>query len=201
MKCKRCGDVGHKAVRRPGQLCGVCGGKSHAADICANVVSILACQASADDETLSGEKVEAFICETSGKMSGFLLVSRERLKQEGGCALDWQVGDISTNCDNGASCHISYSSAGMTNYRKAKTFMKTASGTKCPIEGYGDLPLTFRSGRGEVPLLLRGVAHVPCLRYHLFPLRVAADKGHTYACTIDGVILDFITGEKIFFRQ
>ena len=23
VKCKRCGDVGHKAVRRPGQLCGV----------------------------------------------------------------------------------------------------------------------------------------------------------------------------------
>ena len=35
---KRYGDVGHKAVRCPGQLCGVCGGKGHAADICANAV-------------------------------------------------------------------------------------------------------------------------------------------------------------------
>ena len=54
---------------------------------------------------------------------------------------------------------------------------------KYPIEGYGDLPLTFRSGRGEVPRLLRDVAHVPCLSYHLFSLRVAADKGHKYTGT------------------
>ena len=26
VKCKRCSDVGHKAVRYPRQLCGVCGG-------------------------------------------------------------------------------------------------------------------------------------------------------------------------------
>ena len=94
---------------------------------------------------------------------------------------------------------MSYSSTGMINYREAKTFMKTASGTKYPIEGYGDLPLTFRSGRGEVPLLLRDIAHVPCLSYNLFSLRVAADKGHKYTGTSDGVMVDFITGERLFF--
>ena len=110
VKCKRCGDVGYKAVQCPGQLCGVCGSKGHAADICANVVSILARQAPADDKTLSGEKGEAFICETSGKMSDALLPinSGGRLKQKGSCALDWQVGDISVICDSGASCHMTY---------------------------------------------------------------------------------------------
>ena len=107
VKYKRCGDVGRNAVRCPGQLCGVCGGKEHAADICANVVSILACQAPADDKTLSGEEEEAFICKTSGKMSGALLLpSGGRLKHKGGCALDWQVGEISVICDNRASYHI-----------------------------------------------------------------------------------------------
>ena len=78
--------------------------------------------------------------------------------------------------------------------------MKTASGTKYSIEGYGDLPLTFRSGRCEVPLLLRDVAHVTCLSYHLFSLRVAADKRHKYTGKSDGVMGDFITtGEKLFF--
>ena len=129
VKGKRCGDVGHKAVRCPGQLCGVCGGKGHADDICANVVSILACQAPADDKTLSGEEKEAVICITSGKMSGALLLSGGRLKHKGGCALDWQVGNISVICDNGASCHMSSSSTGMINYRETKAFMKTASGT------------------------------------------------------------------------
>ena len=38
--------------------------------------------------------------------------------------------------------------------------MKTVSGTKYTIEGYVDLPLTSRSGRGEVSLLLLDVAHV-----------------------------------------
>ena len=48
----------------------------------------------------------------------------------------------------------------MINYRDAKTFMNTASGTKYPIEGYEDLSLTFRSGKGEVHLLLCDVAYV-----------------------------------------
>ena len=94
---------------------------------------------------------------------------------------------------------MSYSSTGMINYREAKTFMKTASGTKYSIEGYRDLPLTFRSGRGEVPLLLRDTAHVPCLSYQLFSLRVAAGKEHKYTGTSDGVMVDFITGERLFF--
>ena len=180
-------------------------GKGHAADICANVVSILACHAPADDKTLSCEEEEAVMCKTSGKMSGALLPSGGRLKQKGGCTLDWQVGEISVICDNGASCHMSYSftchmsysSTGMINYREAKTFMNTDSGTKYPIEGYGDLPLTFiRSGRGEVPLFLRDVAHVPCLSYHLFSLRVADDKRHKYTGTCNGGLHHW--GEAIF---
>ena len=198
MKCKCCGDVGHEEVRCPGQLCGVCVGKGHAADICADAVSVLACQAPADDKTLSDEE-EAFICEISGNMFGALLPSGGGLKQKGRCALDWQVEDTSVICDTEASCHMSYSSIRMINYREAKTFMKTASGTKYSIEGYGDRPLTFGSGRGEVPLLLLDVVHVRCLSYHLFSLRVAADEGHTYTGRSDGVMVDFINGEKRFF--
>ena len=68
VECKRCGDDGHKPVRCPGQRCGVCGGRGHAAEICANIVSVLACQAPADDKILSGEEEEAFICETLDRM-------------------------------------------------------------------------------------------------------------------------------------
>ena len=42
-------------------LFGVCGGKGHAADICANIVSLLAYQAPAGDDILSGEE-EGFMC-------------------------------------------------------------------------------------------------------------------------------------------
>ena len=61
---------------------------------------------------------------------------------------------------------------------RTKTFMRTATGSRYPIDGYGDLSLTLRSSEGEVGLLLRGVAHVPRLSYHLFSLRAAADKGN-----------------------
>ena len=94
---------------------------------------------------------------------------------------------------------MSYSaSTALLNYRGAKTFMKTVSGTKYTIEGYVDLPLTSRSGRGEVSLLLLDVAHVPFLSYHIFCLRVAADKGHKYTVTSYDVMVCFITGEKLF---
>ena len=150
LKCKCCGDDGQKSVRYPGQPCGIRGGKGDAAEICANVVLVLAYQAPGDDKTLSGGKKEAVICEVSPKLSG-PPVARGGLGNTG-CALDWQVGDISIICDNKGTCHMPYSSTGRINYREAKTFMKTASGSKYPINGYEDLSATFRSGRGEVPL-------------------------------------------------
>ena len=109
------------------------------------------------------------------------------------------MGDLSVNCDNGASCHMSHSSTGMINYRKANATMRTARGKRYPIEGYGDLSLTFRSSCGEVPLLLCSVAHVLSLSYHLVSLRVSADNGHTYTGNKNGVTIKFKTGETLFF--
>ena len=105
----------------------------------------------ADDKMLSGEDEEAVVWEDSGKLSGTPVPTGEDWEKKR-CELDWQVGDISVICDNGASCNMSYSYTGVINYREAKTFMKTASGTRYPIEGCGDLPQTFCSGREEAPL-------------------------------------------------
>ena len=38
-KGKRCGEMGHKSVRCPIQICDVCGGKCHSTEVCANVVT------------------------------------------------------------------------------------------------------------------------------------------------------------------
>ena len=108
------------------------------------------------------------------------------------------MGDLPVICDKGTSCHMSHSSTGMINYREANATMRTASGKRYSIEGYGDLPLTFRSSRGEVPLLLCNVAHVPSLSYHLLSLRVAADNGHTYTGNENGVTVKFKSGETLF---
>ena len=81
----------------------------------------------------SAVKMRSLSC---GKIQASYLVPRYLLGEdweERGCALDWQVGDISVICDNGASCNMSYPYSGVINYREAKTFMKTASGTRYPI--------------------------------------------------------------------
>ena len=59
------------------------------------------------------------------------------------------------------------------------------------------LPLTFRSSSGDVSLL-RDVAYVSSLSYHLLSLRVAADNGYTYTVNKEGVIVRFNTGETLF---
>ena len=69
-RCNRCGEVGHKTVRCPGQMCSVCGEKGHSVKICANVVTVFACEAdpsgSDGDEILSGEEQDAFVCDAPG---------------------------------------------------------------------------------------------------------------------------------------
>ena len=72
-----------------------------------------------------------------------------------GIALAWQVGDITFICDGGASCHMSYSSTGSTNYHESNAYMRTASVVRYTIESYGNLQLTFLSSYGDASLLLR----------------------------------------------
>ena len=196
-RCNRCGEAGQKTVRCPGQMCGAFGGNGHSATICADVVvTVSACEADARgsdcDGVFSGEEQDAFVCDAPRKFF-------DEPGKWGTNALAWQMGDLPVICDSGASCHMSHSSTGMINYREANATMRTASGKRYPIEGYGDLPLIFRSSSGEVPLLLCNVAHVPSFSYHLLSLRVAANNGHTYTANKNGVTVKFKTGETLFF--
>ena len=195
-RCSRCGEAGHETVRCPGQVCSVCGGKGHSAKSCANVVTVFACEAntsgSDSDGILSGEEQDAFVCDAPGKCF-------DEPGKWGTNALARQMGDLPVTCANGALCNVSHSSTGMINYREANATMRTASGKRYPIEGYDDLPLTFRSSSGEVPLLLCNVAYVPSLSYHLLSLRVAVDNGHTYTGNKSGVTVKFKTDETLFF--
>lgn len=113
--------------------------------------------------------------------------------------LAWQEGDLSIMRDDGVSCNMSHSSIGMLYYHKSNAFMRAVSGARYPIEGCDDLPLTFQSRLGDVPLLLRDVAHVSSLSCLFVFLRVVADNGHTYTGNHEGFTTFFSTGEPYFF--
>ena len=172
--------------------------RTRSAKICANVVTVFACEAdvsgSDGDGGLSGEEQDAFICDAPYKFS-------DEPGKRGRNALAWQMGDLPVICDNGASCHMSHSSTGMINYREANATMRMASGRRYPIKGYGELRLPSRSSSGEVPLLLRDVGHAPSLSYHLLSMRVTADNGHTRTGNKNSATIKFKTGETLFFRQ
>ena len=94
-----------------------------------NVVRVFTCQAPADDNIISGEKEEGFMCETPDKMFSAPGPCGGGLENED-CVLDWQVEDHLFFCDNGASCHVSRLSTGITNYGEANATMRTASGKR-----------------------------------------------------------------------
>ena len=159
----------------------MCSGKGHTQEICSNNVTALAYvdRSSRNDGSgadVSSEDAKAFICNTPGKLSGISSESNEEDCRE----LPWQRGDVPVICDSGASYHMSVLSTGMFNYRESNATMRTASGEKCSIEGYGDLSLTLRSSSGGIPLLLKNVSHVPRLSYHMLSLRAVAERGHTF---------------------
>ena len=64
-------------------------------------VRVTSYQTPADDKMLSGVEEEAVMWENSGKLSGTRVLTGGGLRKTG-CALDWQVGDISAICNNGA---------------------------------------------------------------------------------------------------
>lgn len=122
--------------------------KTQDSELKTDVVSVFTYQANGD-EILSGGEEEAFICDTPRKVLGATVPNREgRVRR---CdTLKRQMGDTGVICDNGAFCHMTYSSTGMINDQlpRSENVQRTDHDARCPIGGYGDLPLTFRSSEG-----------------------------------------------------
>ena len=64
-----------------------------------------------------------------------------------------------------------------------------------PIEGIGNLPMSFWSGEDWVQVVMPNVAHVPLLGYNLMSLKSMADRGHKYVGEKKGVTLHLKKGE------
>ena len=86
----------------------------------------------------------------------------------------------------------------MVNYCEGGGAVRISDGRAMPIEGIGNSPMSFWSGKGWVQVVLPNVAHVPLLGYNLLSLRKMADRGHKYVDEKTGVALH-LKNEKTLF--
>ena len=82
--------------------------------------------------------------------------------------------------DSGCSQFMTPSADYMVNYRESGGVVRIADDRAMSIEGIGDLPMSFRSGKDWVQVVLPNVAHVPLLGYNFLSLKRMSDRGHKY---------------------
>ena len=73
--------------------------------------------------------------------------------------------------------------------------LRIADGSTRTMEGYGDINIVF----GLVRVTLTNVAHVPDLRYHLFPLPTLVKHGHTFEGRPAGIVVNLKSKHSIVF--
>ena len=69
--------------------------------------------------------------------------------------------------DSGCSQFMTPSADDMINYREGGGIVRIADGRAMSVEGIGNLPMSFWSGKDCVQIYLASVAHVPLLGYNL----------------------------------
>ena len=100
--------------------------------------------------------------------------------------------------DSGCSQFMTPSADYMVNYCEGGGAVRIADGRTMPIEGIGNLPMSFWSGKDWVQVLLPNVAHVPSLGYNLLSLKRIADRGHKYVGEKKVVALHLKNGKTLF---
>ena len=86
----------------------------------------------------------------------------------------------------------------MVNCCEGGRVVRIADSRAMPIEGIGNLPMSFWSGKDWVQMILPNVAYVPLLGYNLLSLKRMADRGHEYVDEKNGVTLH-LKNEKTLF--
>ena len=87
------------------------------------------------------------------------------------------------------------------NYREGGGVVRIAHGRVMPIEGIGNLPMSFWSGKDWMQVILPNVAHVPRLEYNLLSLNRMADRGHEYVGEEKRVTLHLKNRNTLFGPQ
>ena len=87
----------------------------------------------------------------------------------------------------------------MSNYRECDGVVRVANGVSLPIEGVGDILMSFKSDFGETDLQLLNVAFVPLLSHNLLSLKQLPRRArHSYRSDGDRVTLFCKSGRWFF---
>ena len=100
--------------------------------------------------------------------------------------------------DSGYSPFTTHSVDYMVNYREGGGVVRIADGRAMPVEGIGNLLVSFWSGKDWVQVDLPNVTHVPLLGYNLLSLKRTADRDHKYVGEKKGVVLHLKNGKTLF---
>ena len=135
----------------------------------------------------------------------FVFVSQEEHEFRIGCLrgteeLDCEIGKIETwIVDSAATRHMTPNPVPRTNYREYDGVVRVSNGVALPIEGVGDILMSFQSDFGEPDLQLFNVAFVPLLSHNLLSLKqIIRRAGHSYRGDGDGVALFCKSGRWFF---
>ena len=106
----------------------------------------------------------------------FVSVSQGGREFRFGCSgetegLDCEIGEIETwIVDSAATRHMTPNPVSMTHYRECDGVVRVANGVALPVEGVGDILVSFQSDFGETDLQLLHVAFVSLLSHNLLSL-------------------------------
>ncbi|CAN0428904.1 unnamed protein product, partial [Discosporangium mesarthrocarpum] len=151
-QCYRYNRKGHFAYECPEAQCSHCKKWGHVAEACPD-----------GEITSSSEEGNLATTGTSatGKYEELCLVANGHILEP------WVL-------DSGASCHMTFSLEGITDFLPCNKPMAGATGEEHRIEGYGKLRLQFVDEKGtEEMVTLDRVAYVPALQHNLFSLMTA----------------------------
>ena len=159
VSCSICKETGHKWFKCSQRICSICQQTGHDPNKCPKMKK--------EDANLAISDQVGLVADADA----FVSISQGEREFPFGCSggtegLDCEIGEIETwIVDSAATRHMAPNPVSMTNYREERNgVVRVAIGVALPIEGVGDILMSFQSDFGETDLQLLNVAFVPSCR-------------------------------------
>ena len=148
VSCSICKETGHKWFKCSQRICSICRETGHDPNKCPKIKK--------EDANLANSGQVGLVADADA----FVSISQGEREFRFGCSggtegLDCEIGEIEIwIVDSAATRHMTPNPVSMTNYRECNGVNRVANGVALPIEGVGDVLMSFQSDFGETDLQL-----------------------------------------------